>query len=388
MPIIKVEGVFFMNKLVFALNATWMSAILLSMFSTQGMENQTQLALYEEKHSNNDYSLTSLPNEILSDIFSYSLSVDANHIKSIKTSIIGPACHNGQLFTITYEDKDAIVDSLKKSIKNCMKLSTMCKKFNTLLSPKTIGNFQKNYAFDTKNSLAKLLKYPSHHTYDLPILILVYAGAKYKSLLPKAILHEHVKLITVLLENKVDPNRDYCNQPAFFYADTKEVAEILVNGGANINAKATKWPAGQPNVLWSIVADQKKSELIQFYLDRGIDAHVLCSHCGTCILHALGNVSCPIKFPDRLLKQAKILLKALPDMINAIDRCGRTPLNNIQMFLKYEPVSKKLVKLFKKHGALTAQELAQQTQTAQKLAFKISFINQPKKDKNQNCIIS
>ncbi len=334
-----------MNKLIFALNATWMSVILLSTFSAQGMEKSVQLdeqlTLAKEFHDPH-CPLMTLHNEILFNILSYNLS------KQPKPKRL-----------------------LKNSIKNCMKLSTTCKKFNLLLNPKTIGQFHKSYDIDAKVHLIKDLYYPTYSKCRLPISILVYADAKYERLFVHAMLREDAKLITTLLKNNADPNKDTDGQPAFFSAPTKEIAEMLIHGGANVNAKASC--PEKHNVLWAIVLYQMKPELVQLYLDHGTNAYACHPADQSCILHQLGHTSYGITFPDRLLEQATILLKAIPDMINTLDMYENTPLDYAQSSWKdkQNPVFEKLVELFRSHDALTAQELA-----AQEVAQQAEQLNQ------------
>jgi len=358
-----------MNKLTFTLNKIWISAILFSALSAQGMENNTckaltiwskhqsfhshvlnYKALQANQYNNNVCLLTSLPNEKLMEIFSHCLVNDINQVKS-----------------------------LVNSIKNYMKMNTVCKNFNQLLTFEGIGNFCKNYNQSDKSQTLKNLIKTMETSYEInrPLaLILVYAGtnAKLGTLNSNMLLHmapsaNDTQLVKALFKYHANPsaNAQVCKSTlALFKARTVEMAHIFIDNGANI-AAANGDNIFPLNVLWSVVRSGYQSELIEFYLSHHIDAKQVSTNDNSCLFHELVKAQqvYVMDTADDLLKKAKLLLDVIPNMINTVDKYGRTPVDVAQLRLelneKYDDpkVLKQLITLFREHNGVAAQELEQ-----------------------------
>jgi len=266
--------------------------------------------------------------------------------------------------------------TLKKSIKNFIPLKFICKRFNKLLTYKTIGEFYKSYDLAIKNEVFKeTLKYlffwykiPNR----LPILIINYAGADAhienndhtSNLLHNAVHFDDAHVLTVLLNHQANPNAKTTDLvPVFFYAKTIKIAQMLIHHGVNIHAKEDK---SKTNVLWKTVTYEYPSKLMAFYLQHKVNAKEVC--CGNYLLHDLVLHGYRDNDHDFLTK-AELLVEVIPDMINTLNINKDTPLDLAEEELKLVHIHpsynqrlakrtfKQLITLFKKYGGKTGQEL-------------------------------
>lgn len=321
----------------------------------------TQLALHTKKYNENDCLLTNvtLPEELISiEIFPHCLAQDVDQVAS-----------------------------LENSIKNFMKLRATCKKYNTLLTFEIIGGFCKKYAPSDKNSLLYFLLNSWEKgwakTPYLPASILICAGANANtatdsiSLLEEAVHNNNAQLVTLLFKHNVDPNtkNPHNNCPVLCRVKTIEIAQMFIDNGVDIHATSHFNPS---NVLWYTIGDGHSLDLITFYLKHHVDANQLDPDDNSCLLHALAkyDVHYDHKDIDNFLKKARILLNAMPHMVNALNNDGQTPVDVAQESFKDAKKHKRkieeclfyndLAALIKKHGGFTAQELATQKLDTQK----------------------
>jgi hypothetical protein len=273
-----------------------------------------------------------------------------------------------QHFSYCFMQEDDQVKSLETSMKIYMKLRSTCKTFNRLLTDEKMGHLCKNYAQNYKNkALKNLLRnmYDNYKAKRLPALILVYAHADPNitylgdPLLKRAVYEDDIRLIEILFKHHADPNIKNHIAPVFFYVKTVDTAKIFIDYGVNI--QATK-DFDDDNVLWHIINEEEySSQLLAFYLNYGIDTKKLNS-AGCCLLHALAKCAY-IKNSAGFLDKAKLLFKAMPTMINALNYDNRTPLDIAYKSLKKateygRPAAcKKLIALFRKYNTLTAKKL-------------------------------
>jgi len=352
-------------------------------------EHELFLALQPEEYNNNDCLLTRLPNETLIDILSHCLIKDENSKKS-----------------------------LKYSIKEFMQLSTTCKNFNRILTFETIGTLCKKYAQGDKNRvLQNLVNDGRYATTRLPILILICAGADAntrenthtrkdahdemcirgtwlrdgnqivkvnistmqqpskvnnkingKSLLGNAIFNNDAELATTLFRHHANPKVRNGFSPLFFYAKTVEIAQMFIDNGVNLRATDIRG-----NVLWHIVINHYPSDLMLLYLKHNVDPKKLSQLDGSCLLYALAKQK-RTNNTDDFLKKGELLLAAIPDMVNALNKDGKTPVDIAQESLEtLQPGSETykafeaLITLFKERGGKTAQELAQHAVTLEQI---------------------
>jgi len=268
-----------------------------------------------------------------------------------------------------------------------MKLRTVCKQFCHTLTYEAIGNLCQSYEQTIKNSALQHLARHDFCTHKelLPALILICAGAQThttmfdthigynQKLFYRAVLQNDAPFVAALFKyNVVTPNAWSLDGPFLFNVKTKEIAQLFIDHGVNVNSKF-----GEFNVLWKNLNEQYPSELMKFYLAHNADA-TLCNQDGFCLLHQISSfIGWPQEDVKNILKKAQLLLKAIPTMINAVNRYGQTPLDIAQeslnaKFIKYSETkvikftnpevteaATNLIALFREHGALTAQELAQ-----------------------------
>ncbi len=369
-----------MNKSISAVYA-WIAIIVLSTVPAQSME--TSFKKYEqssyvktsadraEEYNDSDCLLLSLPNEKLIDIFSHCLVEDADKTKS-----------------------------LEKSIKYFMHIQVVCKNFMKALTCERIGHACRGYTQANKTEfLHELMKDTRRDKYGfdlnfLPVLTLIYAGVatdfffdKGASFLKhRVMLIEHSDFSTALIKHHTNPNEKCWEVPLFFYAKTTALAERCSKNGARIH----ETDYYDKNVLWYVVAyHEYSSEMLDFYLKRGADPKKL--NRSYCLLHKLaeeayiGNIS-------SYLRKGKLLLDAMPGMVNTLNWLGETPRDiaekmlqafrstaqtmselyssdiNQQMHtthcykrhLRQAEACNQLIDLFKTYGGVTAQELIQQ----------------------------
>lgn len=175
-----------------------------------------------------------------------------------------------------------------------------------------------------------------------------------------------VRLVSLLLKHNVCPK-------SLVGVQTAEMAQLFIDNGVNIR---------ETPILWDIVnSNQYSVEILKFYLKNGANVQELNSDKAS-LLHKLASVNvihnftmqinAPTrydcnKFDDSLLKKGELLLNAIPNMINAVNKQGQTPIDVAQQSLKKVEESgntqaivvlKQLIELFRNYDGLTAQELA------------------------------
>ena len=306
-----------------------------------------QIASRAERYNDTDCLLTKLPDNTLINVCSYCLSKHKDHV------------------------------TLQSDIKNFMKLSTACKKFNSLLTHKTIGSLCEPHTHLDKNMfLAELIKTMKRYIFsnvgeEMPALILICAGADpnqmfdSRTIIEAAIRKSYGQLITTLLEHNANPDITPYGTPIFFHAQTAKIAQMLIDKGVNVRVTNKDGD----NVLWQIMNDDDYSaELLELYITRGVDASTFFSHrCYRCLLHKLASPYRIINIDD-FYKKGVLLLNAIPHMINALNYQGQTPLDVAQETYKKMKAAGsitiadallRLITLFIERDGLTAQGLAQ-----------------------------
>lgn len=264
-----------------------------------------------------------------------------------------------------------ITESLEDIIKNFLRFSTTCKRINSLLTVQRVGAACKGYDFDQKNkTLEKLMRSANDYTHSFrrrAALMLVYAGSdgigdRHYSLLQRAVHYKDIPMIAALFENHVDPNEKDLRGPILFDVSTVQIAKMFIAQGADVHVLKRG-----NNILCEIISDDEKpSDLIKLYLTCNVNVQEKNAHTGFCILHMLGRFNyCFMYDVDNFLKKAQILLNAIPGMVNALDKEGKTPIDiacesmNKASKTTYEAY-KALIELFRQYGGKTSQELAEE----------------------------
>lgn len=318
----------------------WISATFLCALSMQTMEHDcAQLVKYKQCQTS---KLFLLPDELLIHIFTY----------------------------CSIQDKKAVY-ALKKSIQNFMQLSTLCKKFNQLLKPELAGQLCQQYPSWIKDHILQDLIYaefwnPPRRLHK-PISILTLAGAYINDyyLLQMAALWNDAQLAEKLFHRGADPNIEpivNIEPPVFFYVKTKKLAKMFIENNANIHA--TEYYTCI-NVLWYTTKNKYPYELMQFYLQKGVNPYNLHAREDSCLLHELAQIRSSDKMNvDNFLNKAKLLLNAIPNLINTLSKDKLTPLDvakkTLKQMQKYSDnhnALKKLIIMYKQHGGLTAFKL-------------------------------
>ncbi len=366
-----------MKKLLNTYNPILITTILLSAASMQSMEINYEQKVkdaeaYNEKNQkciNFIEGLLTLPNDMLNQIFCFD-------------SLIIPREYGFRWYDSTtpvYNPSPDEIKPLENRMKFFMKLRTVSKQFYRTLTHEAIGNRCQNYEQRIKNSaLQHLARYNFLSSKKrLPALILICAGAQNRitwldidtpihydqKLFCHAVLQNDAPFVATLFKyNIVTPNAWSLDGPLLFEVKTKEIAQLFIDHGVNVNSQF-----GEFNVLWKNLNEQYPSELMKLYLAHNADA-TLCNQDGSCLLHQISSdIVWTQQDVKNTLKKAQLLLKAIPTMINTVNRSGQTPLDiaqkhlrNIKLFPVATESLKKLIVLFRKHGALTAKKLAEQ----------------------------
>jgi ankyrin repeat protein len=319
-----------MKKIIYFFTMTWMPIFLLNT-SAYGMELIDHATENTEQYSS--CSLIQLFDENLIEIFSY--------------------CHA--------HDIDPY-ETLKNSIKNFTKIRIVCKRFSDLLTIQVMGSFCKHYTdIDKKYTVSDITKalvdLDNMHCVPLPLLILAYAQADIRELFEQAVEKNNIPFVTELLKHHVDPNAIKGGFPIFFNAKSVAMAHLLINYGARIQETFFGY-----NVLcWIVNVDEYPSELVQLYLARNVDAKILDPEDNSCLLHELARQ--PFNHPSNstivhFFKKAELLLNAIPDMIDTLNKYEKTPIDTAIAYgaSSTQPdIFNRLIELYRKQKELIAQ---------------------------------
>lgn len=214
-------------------------------------------------------------------------------------------------------------------------------------------------------------------TINLGLLIIALTGhiacamqpqqPPFNLLLEKAVINNNVETVEYLLsENKANANQiNGRNEPTFFKISNVVIAEKFVKHNVNLQMQVE---LGFPNVLWKCLYQQYPLKLVAFYLARGVDATKKDPIFGDCIFHDLVNIRYQrVEDINYHLQLGALLFKKAPEMINAFNDGGKTPLDTAQELMKeieernlsntVKENSIVLIEFLKKNGAKTAHEI-------------------------------
>jgi len=269
--------------------------------------------------------------------------------------------------------------SLKNTINSCLQLSTVCKRFNMTQLFITIGTACSHHNAIEKNTLMKNLldsmRDVNYNNKRNGAFLLTYAGADNAagcfSLLHEATHYNDTQMVTALFDNNANPNQhDPLLYPTFFYSNTIEMAQLFIDKAINLNKEFDDYFC--PNIIWACIAFNRSPELIEFYLNRDVNAKQLNTNGGS-ILHSLARGDyCHKHGTKDNIKVATLILKKAPDMINLLYTENKskeyerelTPLDISQEIIKrYGKTTPNyttliaFIGLFKEYGGKTAQQL-------------------------------
>ena len=292
-----------------------------------------------------------------------------------------------EILTHIFDNNNDKTESLCNYIKFFLALRSTCKHFNEFLTVEQIGQFCTLFDQEVKNHTLKEVNIIEYRKSRFPSLILLYAKANpnvfsnYHPLLLNKALKNHDKFLTkIALEHGANPNQyDLRSTPPLFYAQKKELAELLIKYGVNIHVKN---PINNKNILQHLIngydhfRKKDKLDLFKFYIEKGVDPKACRPNDNTCLFHQLVDCSeynCSIN-----LEIAQILVNTIPDKINAVNIKGETALDNTIQKIKWyenriksrrnkkhitlsEQNLRNIITFLKKNDAKTAQELAMKT---------------------------
>jgi hypothetical protein len=224
--------------------------------------------------------------------------------------------------------------------------------------------------------------------------LLTYAGAdnnahSFFSGLRAAIHHEDKQMIVALFQNNVSHNQQKGrNDPDFFSIKKIDIAQIFINQGVDLNVDGCY----SSHVLWTCLTQGYSLELIEFYLDHHVDVKKINIANNECILHhyARCRFRCIINIED-YVQIGTLFLKAAPEIINTLNKTGKTPLDIVKEIMKEEKqktntykVCVALTELFEKHGGKTAQQLKQDEQKRKQELFRNA---KSENNEHSSCIV-
>jgi len=232
---------------------------------------------------------------------------------------------------VLFDDKK----SSHNLVKDILALTATCKRFNKEEDLHiAFGKFCKN-RITKKNELMRNWSMSNGwwHYWErrCGAFTLIYAGADnnawpHNTLFRHAIEKKDKKMITALFENDVNPNQNWhVQEPDWFHIEDIDIAKMFIAHNVDLQQEVGWFP----NVLWCLVAHNPSPQLIEFYLNNNVDTNKR-DRDGNCLLHKvaiysalyLNRGSC-----DDYAKIIELLLKATPDLINAKNNEGKTPLD-------------------------------------------------------------
>ncbi len=253
---------------------------------------------------------------------------------------------------------------LEDVVKATLALRSTCRYFNANILPVEIGKSCKHYDIAEKNKvMEKLLCSMNDFNYwnkRQAAFLLTYAGADnqacgYYSLLCRAIHRKDKEMLIALFENNTDPNqrRSMHTEPDWFQIKDIDIAKMFITKGIDINAEGDR---SHPNILWFTLLHNSLPKFIQFYLQNKVDVKKR-NVDDWCILHKFVSCSWNCLAREDYIKIGELLCNAAPELINAKDKKGQTPLGLAYERLNRNNISKSekktfnaIIVLLEKHG--------------------------------------
>jgi hypothetical protein len=221
-----------------------------------------------------------------------------------------------------------------KSIKNILAISATCRYFDDSLE--WFGELLKPYSTEAKDQMLKIAMYHSA-SWRRSNLLMACSGlsdTQYsRDVLGDAVIVNDLYLAELLLKNGVSPNiihSPILDKPVFFYIENPDMATVFANHNIDFNYVSENYL----NILWfkfnGISGRNNFSEMIQFYLKKGVNSALLNSRNGQCLLHHIAKNFKNDRHPaDKKPYMDGIchVLEATKEQINTIDNEGNTPLD-------------------------------------------------------------
>lgn len=234
----------------------------------------------------------------------------------------------------------AHINPLEKSVQAYSALHYSCKHFNRL-SFKSLVDIYKTHDKQVKNEAMKKflskINDVNYWDYRYAASLLIGAGAdnnpsdRNSSLLKKAVQRKDKDLIKFLFDCGVNPNSIESiiglAEPTMFSIKDVETAEIFDKYKVDWNQRGLH----HPNILFASLFNNFSSKLVDFYLKHGVDVKKWDKDKG-CLLHAFifyFDINL-IKNVDDCVKIGELIVEAAPELVNAVDRKGETPIQKVQ----------------------------------------------------------
>jgi hypothetical protein len=264
-------------------------------------------------------------------------------------------------------------EPLTNTIELALSLKTKYEDYNTNEFLITVGKACQCYSLPEKNTAMENLLISmndlNYHGKQPAAFLLTYAGAKndayeYGSLLLHAVHRKDTQMITALFANNTSSNqKNFLDEPIFYYCKTIPIAQMFIDKGVNLNAQGSFIT---PSILSACLTQNYSLKLIEFYLSHNVDATIKESD-GDNLLHRLARKDPYAYNISDYIQISVLLIKAAPELLNALNDAGETPLdvaekklNKSHSLSTHEHAIKvALIKLFKECGGKTAEQLKQ-----------------------------
>jgi hypothetical protein len=164
--------------------------------------------------------------------------------------------------------------SLSKNIQNILVLSATCSHFDNKLE--YFGSLLKSYNSKPKHNIPLEVYISQPNVFRRGNLLMIYSGIDYddKKLFENATICNDAYMVNLLFQKGVSPNlcRTGLSVPIFFEIRGLEIATIFATNNTDFSASGLY----APNVLWYILEVpffyENFDEIIQFYLNNGVNA--------------------------------------------------------------------------------------------------------------------
>jgi hypothetical protein len=240
-------------------------------------------------------------------------------------------------------------EPIEKSIKNSLNLSATCTQLNDLAY---FGKLLRAYPIEERNAAMKKWQFKTNHTnywnFRRAFSLLIHTQAQCNhitSSLQTTAFYNDLEMANLLFHYGANANEQAAMAPVFWSIKTPEMAQLFIDNGVDLHQSVHA--LGCPNVLWRLRSTEH-IKLLEFYIAKGVSPRLLDSE-NHSILH-----DAVLSYTTNK-KALKFFLTILSDMINHLDRSGKTALD--YAYEKGWLDGKKFIELFEKYGAKRSAEL-------------------------------
>lgn len=262
------------------------------------------------------------------------------------------------------------MDELKEVAKTFFVFNILSKDFNQCfkLPWSHLDLAKKNKMLKKVIDYMTVLDYKKYRTVPLA---LVYSGADadvkpklWSTCLASAVDEDDELAVAMLLKHNANPyqltNSRQCERICF-HASTVAIAKLFLEKIDNKSELLSNL-----EYIDGLLSDHYSSEIMEFWFDYGVNPGEIYYAGHNCLFHVLvdtiyeyGNTI------ENILAKGELLLKHIPNMVNTINRRGKTPMDEAIIADNSNncclpDAHKALIKLLRQHGGKTAQELEEE----------------------------